>query len=470
MSRLTLSLAVAWLFLVVLLLAHPIDDVDVFWQIKLGQLALENRALVTTDPFTYTHHGEAVPPFSWLWQILFATLYDLGSWNAVRMVHALCVATAYLVAARTGFSDEQRGIGSAIGMVLGIGAGMAQANVRPQGVGLLFFALFLWLVRHEGRLLLRLFAAAVLVIVWQNLHPSALVALAPVAALVVAALGQKRRALGLAAFLLVVVICSWATPLGRADAHWSPLNIEISRNLLGVTEWLPPWSAEVRGVMQPFWLGLGIALVCLLRLRTRVRLDDFLLCIAMTTLACTACRFALFWSIVMVPIWGRWIDRAIPESWQFDLAAAKLGSVIGWATLSTVGVAAFGIGLLLPMRFGPEIPRAGVDKLRELLPEGRIYNYREWSGPMLLDGRPEWQLAIDGRLYLFTDREWVDYQMAALGHVPLNRIVSKHRPDAFFLRPSYHRGLIAQLRDSPDWREAYQDEMTIIFLPRNANK
>src|SRR4029077_16152074 len=104
-----------------------------------------------------------------------------------------------------------------------------------------------------------------------------------------------------------------------------------------------------------------------------------------------------------------------------------------------------------------ELPMEGIDRLKEALPSGRIYNYREWGGPLILAGSPEWQAAIDGRLYLFPLADWIRYQDAALGAVSLAELVKEYRPDAFFLRPSFHQALIAQLRQSSDWRELFTD-------------
>jgi hypothetical protein len=105
--------------------------------------------------------------------------------------------------------------------------------------------------------------------------------------------------------------------------------------------------------------------------------------------------------------------------------------------------------------------------LRAWLPAGRVYNYREWGGPLILEGTPDWQIAIDGRLYLFPDEEeWREYNDAALGRVPLDELVRRHQPDAFFLRPTFHAGLVERLRAAPDWRAVYQDDVSVIFIRR----
>jgi hypothetical protein len=110
------------------------------------------------------------------------------------------------------------------------------------------------------------------------------------------------------------------------------------------------------------------------------------------------------------------------------------------------------------------LPLEGMTRLKTALPSGRIYNYRQWGGPLIWTGYPQWQVAIDGRLYLYSEKEWEGYNKAALGKVPLRELVEEHKPDAFFLRPSFHQKLMTLLKQSPAWRELYTDKKCSIFL------
>jgi hypothetical protein len=106
-------------------------------------------------------------------------------------------------------------------------------------------------------------------------------------------------------------------------------------------------------------------------------------------------------------------------------------------------------------------------RLREVVPQGRIYNYREWGGPLILAGHPDWQVAIDGRLYLFGEDDWRAYHEAALGRISPDELARRYNVDAFFLHPSYHHRLIARLRETGSWREVHADDYCVIFSPAN---
>ncbi|NIP84804.1 MAG: hypothetical protein GTO03_04300, partial [Planctomycetales bacterium] len=52
---------------------------------------------------------------------------------------------------------------------------------------------------------------------------------------------------------------------------------------------------------------------------------------------------------------------------------------------------------------------------KQAFPEGRIYNACAFGGAVIFHGHPGWKVAIDGRLYLYSKREWDLYHSAARG-------------------------------------------------------
>jgi hypothetical protein len=83
-----------------------------------------------------------------------------------------------------------------------------------------------------------------------------------------------------------------------------------------------------------------------------------------------------------------------------------------------------------------------------------------------LAGHPRWQVSIDSRLYLYDAVTWRRYQAESTGQVPLEEILARHRPAAFFLRPGAQDGLLLQLRRAPGWAEVFTGKNAVVFLPR----
>ena len=472
----SILLASVWLLAVLLLQFEPLNDVDIHWQVRVGQLMLEQGRLITEDPFTFTHATAPVPTVGWLAQLVFAALYDVGSWRAVQIVHVMLFAGAFYVAGRSAVRNSSSvGLFSlALALFLGFVAGASNSMVRPQSFGIFCFAMLLYIVRSDWRLWPKVMALVPLLLIWQNTHPSVLIGVVAVGALAGAGWinhfrnrnpGAPGLPWGLTLIVALAGVAQLATPMGWHIFEISAGNVHIARDVLGVTEWLPPWEEGIREAMLGAALACALTALLLIGLKFKVRLDDFALFAVMTALMLTAARFAVFWALAMVPIWARWIEQLKPGAafaWRGDRAAG-----------GTVSALLYGLGiplaLLLPTLLqGPVADQfalgRGIAHLKEVVPRGRIYNFREWGGPLILAGHPDWQVAIDGRLYLYGEQDWRAYNQAAEGAVSVEDLVRQYRPDAFFLRPNFHAELAKLLRESAGWHEDYRDENCAVFV------
>ena len=136
-TRYGMLLATVWMAAVVLLQFEPLNDVDIYWQVRLGQLMLNQGHLVTADSFTFTHAGSVVPCVGWLAQIIFASLYNLGSWRAVQIAKRLAQEAKERLLVELQLSNEQLKswlasfIDRSLGMLEAIGLGVGKAIGLP---------------------------------------------------------------------------------------------------------------------------------------------------------------------------------------------------------------------------------------------------------------------------------------------------------------------------------------------------
>jgi hypothetical protein len=178
---------------------------------------------------------------------------------------------------------------------------------------------------------------------------------------------------GLTGIVVLIALAQFATPMGWRILETSAANVRVARDLLGVSEWLPPWDASVRAAMVGFALAAAITIGLLIRLRFRVRLEDAALCAALALLSLSAARFVLFWAVAMVPVWARWIEQSKPDgvlAWRGDLPVGRIRSAL---------LVGFGVPLALAL---PTLLQGGVTdafalgagmaRLREVEPQGRI--------------------------------------------------------------------------------------------------
>lgn len=435
-----------------LLIERPVWDVDIFWQLRLGELILARGGPVATEPFAARHLGEHLPSLAWGGQAFYAALREAGGWSLLRTFDALCWLGGFWAAA---WAARQRGaaaLGLAMALALGLIAALPQASVRPQSLAALCFGLLIALSLRPMRAPLRpmraplrLALAALLLVAWQNLHPSVAIAVVWLGAQAALRWAEvlRRRAGPLpwaeSALVAMAALAMVLTPEGPGIFAVSAINAAASR-AIGVSEWLPLWSPVNRQVAVPILVVAGLA-GWLVRRSGRFVVDEVVPALALLALTFVGYRFVLFWAIAMVPV----IARAVPARAEAVLPL--------W--LKTVPLAlAVVLGVALPTRFDPSLPLGPIARLRQTGVQGTIYAHFPWGGPLIDAGWPRWRVAYDGRYYRYSKAEWQAYGAASRGEVSLAAIEAQWHPAAFLLDPAWNAPLIAALRAQPArWRE-----------------
>lgn len=93
--------ALALLTLVALFAYAPIFAVDFFWQLELGKLIVERRAIPTEDMFSAVHPHAPWVQFQWLWELAVYAVYQGGGLRAVRVFQVLLLSGSFFFLWRT---------------------------------------------------------------------------------------------------------------------------------------------------------------------------------------------------------------------------------------------------------------------------------------------------------------------------------------------------------------------------------
>ena len=472
LSQCTLIIIIFLIVFIYSIEMRGIQDVDLFWQLKYGQIMLKTSGLCKTDSFSYTHFGESVPCVCLLSQLIYALLFRMGSWRALLIVHSVMFALAFGIAGQVARKAGARPFSVSAGMALGFLTGVTNSDLRPQCFGLCCFAILMMLLSSELRWRVRLPLVLLTVLVWQNAHPSVVLGTIAAAGIVTADWmnwlrhRRQRKPWELTLLLIPITLSQFATPMGIGIVGMNRDNLTVARSWLRESEWLPPWDPAVDlAVVAYFWIAVGTTIVLFALARKRVSLRQLFTLGSMTLVALYATRFVLFWGVAMVPIWADWIDAIMPKDsfrWGHDPAPRR----------SSIAVLIGGVILifLVPANlrssiFDDRLPLDGIRQLKVALPRGRIYNFRQFGGPLIFEGSPEWRVAIDGRLFVYTNSaDWREYGDAATGRVSLDDLVRRHRPDAFFLHPVLQKPLVDALRRTRNWKSVYENPNAIAFI------
>ena len=440
--------------LLFLLLLRPVFDTDIFWQLKLGELILAARAPIATEPFAAMHLGEPLAAVAWLGQAIMAAVRLAWGWSGLRVFDALLWLGGFLAA---GAAARRRGadpLAIAMALALGFAIALPAASIRPQSFAGLAFGLLLLLLHSHGSLPrslpLRALLGAILLVAWQNLHPSVSLAAAVLASTTASGwIGARLRWWSFDARLpalltLIAAATLFATPDGAAILAISRHNTAASI-ANGASEWFPVWAPGNRGFLAGFAGVTLVACLVIWRGRTRIAPLDFIPALILLVLSAGAVRFVFFFGIALVVPLALALmpsrERTRFQPWTAALALLALGATVALSVATH------------PTRFAETIPRQCLGTLKATGVQGTIYAHSAWGGPVIDAGFPAWRVAFDGRYYRYTPQEWARYHAAAKGKVRLDWLDRAYRPAAWLLEPRRDAGLIAQLRANPaTWR------------------
>ena len=276
--------------------------------------------------------------------------------------------------------------------------------------------------------------------------------------------------------MLTAAAAQFATPIRAGILDVSRSNLRISREVLRLEEWVPPWDPKVVEAVDLYWVALIGSLIAIVWLRSRVSTRDRCLLVVMTAMSLYAARFIIFWAVALVPFWAQVVERTFPIG-MFAWARGR-GRVHGAAGRSMIGLAA-GLAIVLgvhPARFRPivhpEIPLDGVRALRDQLSRistdlQRLYLGRPAAfSTVFRAGKSPWTA---GFISSPIRRSGSAIDDASAGRIAVDELERRHRPDAFFLFPPRNRPLIKRLSllpalassvtaDRPAWRMFLNDE------------
>ncbi|WP_235037496.1 MULTISPECIES: hypothetical protein [unclassified Novosphingobium] len=460
------GILLAWVPAVMLLalLLRTVWDVDIFWQLKLGELILDRAGPVSREPFSALHLDEPLPSVAWAGQALMALARRVGGWNLLRVVDAMCWLGGFWAVAA---ACRLRGAAMSaimLALVLTFIAALPTASIRPQSFACLCFGLLLALQRLGLRPLLTIALGGPLLVAWQNLHPSVSVGVIAMglAALPgwLAWLTGRSRSLPVAPTALAVigVAAVFATPDGISIIQTSATNAEASI-AIGASEWLPLWISGNRSNAVPVLVTVLLAARLVMADRRRIDASELAVAIGLLLMTVTAYRFVLFWAVAMVPVIAR--AGARPD----DKGGVSTGIGVAMVVVPILLVALFA-PLLAPTRFAATLPLAAVERLRKEGVQGTVYGDFPFGGAIIDAGYPAWHVAYDGRYYRYSRKEWQYNGGIENGIVPLVDVVHKWQPAAFILDEKHNAPLAGELAHSREWRRIWAQDGIVVYVPR----
>lgn len=436
---------------------NPIFDPDYFWHLATGSLVLSTRAVPRVDPWSHTYLGAPWRFVDWLADVLMQLLHRLGGDPLVVVAFAAAGGLAvFLALPRRVHPLAVLAAGSLL-----LPTVVFRISPRPQTLTLPLLAAELVLLSRGTRR--AVLAAPLLLVVWQNVHSSALlgwlvlVGYAVGVALEVragrATPTERERALVAAALGLCALFLS-VRPLDRLLAGFDHLG--DARVALLFDEWAP--LPKLRGFYAavPAYVVLvaGVLGAAVTRPgRARLGWHRIVPAFGLAAAGFATMRFLPLAGLALAPLFAEAVDRAIAQNRLTRSAPLVLVS------------SALGLALLAhrprPLGFGwnkGDFPVEAAAFVRRERPAGKMYNDFHWGGfviqelglPVFVDGR---SMAVYGVGFVLS--------VATANDERFGEILAR-RDVGWALAPMHQR--TGWFQRQPGWALVYFDDVAFVAV------
>jgi hypothetical protein len=460
-------------------------DTDTWWHLGAGRWMVENRQIVTTDPFSLTRTGEGWTNPSWMAQLLLYGTYSGAGLPGLNLLTAAMVTLAFACAWPL---MDGPGLLRAFVLVAAATASAVYWSARPQIVSFALSGAWLLMLekgRADRRLLLALPAGMAL---WANIHGGFVMGLLFIGVhlsgeFLEGAADRVGRGLGWAAiwaqrkqWVLILVglllACAAAVslnPYGPRLLGYPLQTLSIGTLQTAIDEWQSPDFHSADSL--PF-LALLLGAMFLLAVSPRRKSGrEMVLFAALAALALVGRRnIALFalgcaplfaqhaWAILQPLTLGRRSD-----SRQVPAGVARAVNLVVMALL----VVAAGAKMIEPLskaRNGLAVaeqqPLGALAALKAESPSGPLFNSYTWGGYLIWDVWPAYLTFVDGRTDLFADRVLSEYLTVWNAGEGWEQILTGYGIRVTLIEP---QAPLADELASAGWRVLYSDRQAVLL-------
>ncbi len=157
-------------FCLIFALAHrAIFDLDIWLHLKTGEFILQNKIIPGKDIFSFTLNAKPWLDHEWLFQAISYLIYN--KWQAEALISFQCyiIILSFLVLFLMGRKKIKSYMAAGVFLFMAAYACVSRFNIRPDIISMLFFSLFLYLLRfHIDKKIIWLLVP--IQVFWVNFH------------------------------------------------------------------------------------------------------------------------------------------------------------------------------------------------------------------------------------------------------------------------------------------------------------
>jgi hypothetical protein len=415
----------------------PIRDNSFLWHIRAGELQATAGEVLTTDPFSFTMHGEPWLTQSWLAELLYAWGERLWGLGFVPPMMLLMTSITFLGIGLITYRRSQSVSGTAVLLMLSTILLISFLVPRPVIFSLTLFVL---VILAWERPALR-WTLPFLFWVWASVHGSFAIGLAYVGLSLLADREWKWLPTAILSGLATLLT---AHGLGVVTILLDFVNAREALSLL--SEWRRPEIVSV--VFLPFLIGLALIVWAAVKGRVTPR---------------------HLWVIVPFLLLGLGATRALPPAWLALIPLMSLGVFdlrVGSALRFSTGQAAvFAVAVLvLPFLIASD---ASLDEERfpiaaaAALDDSPVFHDDRTGGYLIWSEGPQRQVYIDDRAELYREG-LAEFVAVRDGDQPFEPVFARDGIRQALLKVT--EPLVDDLR-AAGWDTVFEDDRYVVLRP-----
>ena len=462
----------ALLVVLAVITARPrLNDPDLWWHLKTGEIIWNTHQIPRTDLFSFTTNNHEWIAHEWLSQVAIYVSWRLGGYAGLMLW--LCAFSSMLLLAAYALSSIYSGNAKValLGALITWFFGTIGLAIRPHILGYLLLTCELLIVCLARTRNARWFLALPpLFVLWVNCHGSFPLGLIVLAVFLFCSFLDLRtewlvscrwraseRAL-LAVALALSVAALFVNPLGLKQVLY-PLNLMFkqSTNLNSIDEWQPLTFNNARALA--LLAVTGLVCVSMLMRRIQIRLEELLLLGLGLGLALLHVRMLFLFGVLAAPI----VCRLLSDAWPgYDSARDRIAAnaVMMLISLGSIPLA-FPTSKQLDQQVQEGNPVKAVEFIRRSKLSGPMLNEYVYGG-YLMWALPEHKVFVDGRADIY---DWTgvlkEFGAWATLETDPKALLDKYHIDFCLL--SRHAPMSRVLPYMPGWSQIYSDKVSVVF-------
>jgi len=380
------------------------------WYALVGGRFIVRHGLPSHNTITLWAHGAKWVDQQWLAQLAFYGLDRAGGIRLAVVVHVLllvgALTAAVALARRRGADPTSVAIVAAVAVIPLV---LSSAQLRTQSFAYVLFVAVVALVTTPAAIgWRRLSVAIAIVILWGNLHGSAVLGAGLVSLRGLADLRSDLRAGRRLTPAWLMAVLPWPslllTPYLLSTAHYYRETIFNS----ALSHYLAQWQPSTLSILSLPLFALAVGFFWLLgRAGSAYTGFEKLAGIALVAFGLLAVRNWVWLCLFAIVLYPKALDRI--RTVRRTAAEPRLNRVVG---VAGIGIAVLGAALALsrpPSAFTRTFPRSAaqaVGRLADAHPGARIWATEQWADWLLWeDPQLEGRMAFDARVELLTSAQ-----------------------------------------------------------------